>query len=153
MSWYYDNDSLSNYYKWRQESKLLERARKKKKLLQEKEKKKKDKVLKKLQKEADRLRLIEERKLLRKERTKLKKLDLKEKGWKSGYVRQNVLESTNKARDLELCKEVYLKAKSGMTTRELAAQYNRPNNWVLRYKYTYEAYLQALEEKGERDEN
>lgn len=153
MSWYYDSDSISNFHKWRQESKLLEQARKKKKLLQEKEKKKKEKVLKKILKDKEKARLKEERKLQRKERVALKKQMLKEQGWKQGYVRQNVLERNNKARNLDLCKEIYLKAKSGMTTRELSLQYNRPNNWVLRHKYEYEAYLQALVEKGEGDEN
>jgi hypothetical protein len=153
MSWYYDEGGIERYHEWKFKEKQLERARKKKAILQEKEKKRKQKELKKLMKEEQRLRDIEERKIKRHESVIIKKEELKKNGWKRGYVRQDVLKRNNKAKDLELCKEIYLKAKSGMTTRQLAIEYDRPNNFILRYKYEYEAYLEALREKGESDES
>ena len=134
MSWYYTDEGVSNYYLMKKREKELAKMRKAKKILKEKKKKERAKILKKMKKDQE-------------------KEALKENGWKSGYVRQNVLVRNNKAKDLGLCKEIYEKAKSGMTTRELSLQYNRPNNWVLRYKYEYEAYLQALAQKGESNES
>jgi hypothetical protein len=134
------------------DSKKLEKARKIKAKNQEKEKKQRERELKRLKKEEERLRGIEERKIKKHENMLKRKEELKSNGWKRGYVRQDVLKRNNKAKDLELCKEIYMKAKSGMTTRQLALEYNRPNNFILRYKYEYEAYLEALREKGEGDE-
>ena len=153
MSWYYDSDSINNYHNWRRNERLLEKARKAKKKAEEKRRKEKQKALDRLEKarkkEFDKL----EKKRLRKEMIAQKKKDLKENGWKSGYVRQNVLVRNNKARNLDICKEIYLKAKGGMTTRELAVEYNRPYAYILRHKYEYETYLKALADKGDGDEN
>jgi phenylalanyl-tRNA synthetase alpha subunit len=65
MSWYYDEGGIERYHEWKFKEKQLERARKKKAILQEKEKKRKQKELKKLMKEEQRLRDIEERKIKR----------------------------------------------------------------------------------------
>lgn len=153
MSWYYTDEGVSNYYLMKKREKELAKMRKAKKILKEKRKKERAKILKKMKKDQEKEALKELKIQQRKERLEMKKKTLKENGWKSGYVRQNVLVRNNKAKDLGLCKEIYEKAKSGMTTRELSLQYNRPNNWVLRYKYEYEAYLQALAQKGEINES
>jgi hypothetical protein len=153
MGWYYDSDSIDNYHNWRRSERLLEKARKVKRKLEEKRRKERQKALEKIEKARKKEFDILERKRLRKEAIAQKKKELKENGWKSGYVRQNVLVRNNKARNLEICKEIYFKAKGGMTTRELAIEYNRPYAYILRHKYEYETYLNALANKGDENEN
>jgi hypothetical protein len=74
-------------------------------------------------------------------------------GFRKGYTKANILKRTPKSRNLELCKEIYEKAKSGVTTRELCIQYNRGYTWVFRHKYEYNLYLNMLEKAQQEQTN
>lgn len=141
MSWYYDDDSISNYYTWYKQNKELEKARKIKKKLAEIRKKKlakeRERIKKKKEKIEKRQTELEQRKLERQQ----KKESLRSLGYKPTYTKQNPLKRAKNSRDLNLCKEIYEKAKSGLSTYSLAKEYDMHPNTILRHKYEYEYYL------------
>lgn len=141
MSWYYDDDSVSNYYTWYKKSKELEKMRKRKAKLAEIRKKK-------LEKEKERLRLKQEKIEQKQRELEQRKLDkqqrleeLKKIGYKHTYTKQNPLKRAKNSRDLSLCREIYEKSKTGISTFKLAKEYDMHPNTILRHKYEYEYYL------------
>lgn len=141
MSWYYDDDSLTDYYTWYKQSKELERMRKQKKKLAEIRKKKLAKEKVRLQKKQEKIearqRELEQNKLRRQE----KKTKMRELGYKPTYTKLNPLKRAKNSRDLKLCQEIYEKAKTGLSTYTLAKEYDMHPNSILRHKYEYEYYL------------
>ena len=141
--WFTD-DGVAQYYSWYKRDKELAHLRKLKKKKAEKRAKKlaieKRKLANKIAREEKRRLIIEAKRA-----EKLKKLDeFKELGWKKGYTKSDVLKrSSKKSRDLSVCKEVYLLYKQGLTHRQIGQKFDKPINWVLRYKYEYEHYLKA----------
>lgn len=138
---YFDDESVTNYYTWYKQSKELEKLRKKKAKLAEIRKKKLAKEKERIKQRKERLekrqRELEEKKL-----NKQKKLEvLKRVGYKPTYTKQNPLKRAKNSRDLNLCKEIYEKAKSGISTYSLAKEYDMHPNSILRHKYEYEYYL------------
>ena len=141
MSWYYDDDSISNYYKWYKQSKELERARKIKKKLEEKRqkqlKRETERLERKVAREQARQKAIEDKKL---NKQKMKET-LKEYGYKKGYTKSNPLKPRKNQRDLKLCQEMYEKNKQGISRFKLAIEYNMTPITITRHIYEYEFYL------------
>lgn len=141
MSWYYDDESVSDYYNWYKRNKELEKMRK--------AKAKKDAIRKarveKDKKRLERLKLkLEEQERLKEEKKTnrlLYKQERKQMGYKPTYTKINPLKRAKNSRDLALCKEIYEKAKQGISTYKLAKEYDVHPNTILRHKYEYEYYL------------
>ena len=72
-------------------------------------------------------------------------------GYRKGYTSSDPTKPRKNSRDRDLCRTIYFKAMNGMTTRQIANEYDRPYNWVYRHKFEYEYYLTLVEnrEKGE----
>lgn len=141
MSWYYDDYGSSSYYKWYKQAKEFEKMRRAKKKKAEKRNKKlakeKERVERKKLKLEEKQREIENRKMQKKQKLE----ELKMVGYKPSWTKQNPLKRAKNSRDLNLCKEIYEKAKSGVSTFKLAIEYNMHPNSILRHKYEYEYYL------------
>lgn len=141
MSWYYDDDSVSNYYTWWKQSKELEKMRKRKAKLQEKREAKLERERQRIKNRQERLELkqrqIEERKNKKKETLE----ELKKVGYKPTWTKQNPLKRAKNSRDLNLCREIYEKSKSGVSIYNLAKEYDMHPNTVIRHKFEYEYYL------------
>lgn len=136
---YYDDSG--SYYYWYQRKKDFERLRKIKKKKQEKADRK---LLKEKIKIENKQKRAEEKERLKREKieTKAKNLEeMKVYGYKPTWTKQNPLKRAKNSRDLTLCKEIYEKAKSGISSFNLAKEYNMHPNSILRYKYEYEYYL------------
>lgn len=141
MSWYYDDDGVSSYYKWYKQAKEFEKMRKRKAKLQAKRKAKLEREKIRLKNKQERLDRIRQERELRKQ----KKIDtlneLRAVGYRGAYTRQNPLKKRKNQRDINLCREIYEKSKSGLSSFTLAKEYNLHPNTILRYKYEYEYIL------------
>lgn len=96
----------------------------------------------------------EARRLLKRQRKLQRALELEKLaklGYRKGYTSPDPTKPRKNARDRDLCRTIYFKAMNGMTTRQIANEYDRPYNWVYRHKFEYEYYLTLIEsrEKGE----
>jgi hypothetical protein len=141
MSWYYDNDSISNYYTWYKQNKELERARK---IKAKKEKIRKEKLEKeriRIEKKRLREEQIENQRQERRQQKENLKTQRREIGYRPTYTKINPLKRAKNSRDLTLCKEIYEKAKQGISTYKIAKEYDLHPNTILRHKYEYEYYL------------
>lgn len=97
------------------------------------------------------LRVKKKNKRLRREKIEQKKRLLKKQGWKETYVRQDISVRNRRARDLNICKQVYDMHNSGFTIKELMEYFGRSYGWVFRYKLEYKAYLDYLEKKSKEE--
>lgn len=138
---YYTDEGMSNYYAMYKQRKELERMRKAKKKKAEQRKKKLEKEKQRLQKIQERLEKKQTEMELKRQTKKQKLDDLKQVGYKPSWTKQNPLKRAKNSRDLVLCKEIYEKAKSGLSTYTLAKEYDMHPNTILRHKYEYEYYL------------
>ena len=141
MSWYYDDESISNYYTWYKQSKELERARKIKAKQEKIRQAKLERERIRLEKIKLKLEQKEQLKLEKKQQKENKKQELKQLGYKPTYIKINPLKRAKNSRDLTLCKEIYEKAKQGISTYKIAKEYDLHPNTILRHKYEYEYYL------------
>lgn len=138
---YYDDYSVSSYHFYRLRSKEFEKMRKAKKKKAEIRKKKLAKEKELIKRRAEKLKKLQEIRLEKKVEKQQKLEQLKEVGYKPSWTKRNPLKRAKNSRNLDLCKEIYEKAKSGMSTYALAKEYDLHPNTILRHKYEYEYYL------------
>lgn len=148
---YYDDESVSNYYTWYKQNKMLEKMRK---IKAKKEKIRKEKLEKeriRIEKKRLREEQIENQRQERRQQKENLKLQRREIGYRPTYTKINPLKRAKNSRDLTLCKEIYEKAKQGSSTYKLAKEYDLHPNTILRHKYEYEYYLslKVLDNKNE----
>lgn len=135
------DDNAKDYYYWYKRAKEFEKMRKAKKKKAEKRKKKLEREKQLILRRKERQEKKEQERLQRK-MTKAQTLqELQSVGYKPNYTKQNPLKRAKNSRDLNLCKEIYEKAKSGKSTFTLAKEYDLHPNTILRHKYEYEYYL------------
>jgi hypothetical protein len=148
---YYDDDSVSNYYTWYKQSKILEKMRKIKAKNDKIRKEKLEKERIRIEKKRLREEQIENQRQERRQQKENLKAQRREIGYKPTYTKINPLKRAKNSRDLNLCKEIYEKAKQGISTYKLAKEYDLHPNTVLRHKYEYEYYLglKAVDKKTE----
>jgi hypothetical protein len=129
----------------------------KRQMRQRAEARKQARLRKKLKRLALEKKIKEEKREVKK-KAKLKRAQYLESlvplGYKQGYTSPAPDKPRRNGRDRDLCRTIYFKAMNGMTTRQMANEYDRPYNWVLRHKYEYAYYLNLVEnsKKGDSDD-